>query len=173
MVDLYKWFKFGSIFVSLLIIASVYIKFTSLTESRVDYLSLVSGKARMLEHWSSSMSFYTFPTFSRPNIITMLGCPCFLMDTIQDWNAGMFCLHGWLNNYDFVFRILLIYRSTIVHSNTVPTQEQHSIKDRQTAEAYKRDSEAIHANLSRTTRTPQRIPLGMFTCLHKRRKYLY
>ena len=58
------------------------------------------------------------------------------------------------------------YRSTIVHSNTVPPKEQQNyafLKDQKNAEeAYRnsRDSEAVHVNLSRTMQTPQRISLG-------------
>lgn len=61
---------------------------------------------------------------------------------------------------------LYLYRSTIVHSNTVPPKEQQNyafLKDQKNAEeAYKnsRDNEGIHVNLSRTMQTPQRISLG-------------
>lgn len=90
------------------------------------------------------------------------------------------CLLGMVSSLEIIFTLLyidkpnmmtviLIYyirRSTIVHSNTIVTNEQHnfvSTKDRQTAEeSYKnsRDTEAVQVNLSRAMQTPQRIPLG-------------
>ncbi|XP_010102161.2 mitogen-activated protein kinase 20 [Morus notabilis] len=57
-------------------------------------------------------------------------------------------------------------RSTIVHSNTVPTKEQHnyaSYRDRQNAEeAYKtsKDMEVVQVNIARSMQAPQRIPLA-------------
>ncbi|XP_077252339.1 mitogen-activated protein kinase 10-like [Tasmannia lanceolata] len=60
-------------------------------------------------------------------------------------------------------------RSTVVHSDTIPTKEQPtlaSFKDRQIPEgAYKnnRDLDTMSGNLSRTLQTSHRIPLDMYS----------
>ena len=62
---------------------------------------------------------------------------------------------------------LIFCRSTIVHSNAVPSKEQlraPTLKDRQNGEEpccrNPRDSDGLPGSLSRTLQTQQRIPQG-------------
>lgn len=63
------------------------------------------------------------------------------------------------------------FRSTVVHSNTIPAKEPHIIafKDRQIAEEScsrsSRDTDGIPGNLSRSLQASQRIPMGTLSML--------